>query len=66
MEAGDFSRVSLQIKSQVETDGVSGILQRVNWKYLKKATGTRWLENHFVNSGYLHLANEERYSFTRP
>ena len=47
-------------------DGVSGILQRVNWKYLKKATGTRWLENHFVNSGYLPLANEERYSFTRP
>ena len=66
MEAREFIRVSLQIKSQVEIDGVSGILQRVNWKNLKKATGTRWPENHFVNSGYLPSDNEERYSFTRP
>ena len=59
-------QIKSQIKSQVEIDGISGILKRVNWKYFKKATGTRWPKNHFVNSGYLPSANEERYSFTRP
>ena len=44
-------QIKSQIKSQVEIDGISGILKRVNWKYFKKATGTRWPKNHFVNSG---------------